>query len=498
MKMYNFARLLAGSFLMAGITWYATLSADNQTPTVSEIHSDHSLPFRIKLKKADFKLPMGVQTYVHGMHGDKVLIITGRIDGLHGFVSGSKNNFPSKLQNTSVFVLDLAKKKTYIRSLLDPESGLTQNQVDLLSVTAAQAYQSGKTLYIAGGYGVDTATGRFNTKDALTAIDLPGLIHWVTNPCDCETAAEHIRQIFDDTFKVTGGYMNKVEGDHPTLLVMGHEFNGFYNDPTQLPPVFQQYTEQVRRFRIIDDGINLSIIHENPLPTIRDPNYHRRDLNVVPIVKKENHQLEQSFAALSGVFTPTTGIWTVPVEVTADGVPSMADPNLPSTFKQGMNSYDCATFGMFSEKTGEMYTILLGGISFGFFEETSDGFQFKTDDRIPFISQTTTLKIDKHGKYTQHFMKHGGFPLILSKTVNRGNSLLFGSECEAVLLNKIHKYSNDVLKLDYIKKPTVIGYVIGGIQSTVPNTSSQADSSTSKYIFKIIVEPVFHHCNASD
>ncbi|MFI5343803.1 MAG: hypothetical protein ACHQUC_06235 [Chlamydiales bacterium] len=496
--MYNFVRLLAGSFMMVGIAWCAALSADNQTPTVSKIHSDHSLPFRVKLKKADFNLPMGVQTYVHGMYDNKVLIITGRIDGLHGFVIGNTNNFSPKLQNTSVFVLDLAKKKTYIRSLLDPKSGLTQNQVDLLSVTAAQAYQSGKTLYIVGGYGVDSATGQLNTKNALTAIDVPGLIHWVTKPCNGGTAAKHVRQIFDDTFKVTGGYMNKIEGDHPTLLVMGHEFNGFYNDPTQQPPVFQQYTEQVRRFHIIDDGVNLSIIHENPLPSIPDPNYRRRDLNVVPIVKRENHKLEQSFAVLSGVFTPMFGIWTVPVEVTADGVPSMADPNLPATFKQGMNSYDCATFGMFSEKTGEMYTILLGVISFGFFEETSDGFQFQTDPEIPFISQTTTLKIDKHGKYTQYFMKHGSFPLILSKTVNRGNPLLFGSECEAILLNKIPKYSNEVLKLDCITKPTVIGYVVGGIQSTLPNTNTQADTSTSNYIFKIIVEPVYHHCNASD
>lgn len=168
----------------------------------------------------------------------------------------------------------------------------------------------------------------------------------------------------------------------------------------------------------------------------------------------------------------------------------MADPNLPSTFKQGMNNYDCATFGMFSKKNGDMYTILLGGISFGFFEKTCEGLEFKTDEEFPFISQTTTIKIDKHGKYTQHFMKHGGFPLICSKTVNAGNPLLFGAECEVFLFNDIPKYSNDVLKLDSIKKPTLIGYVIGGIQSTVPNTSTQADSSPSRHLFKVIVEPV--------
>lgn len=434
---------------------------------------------------------MGIQSYIHGTYRNKWLLITGRVDGLHGFVEDSTNNFPAQLQNTTIFVIDPLKGKTYTRSLLDPESGLTQEQIDVLSATAAQGYQSGKTLYITGGYGFNSATGRPDTKNALTAINIPGLIHWVVNPSSGETAAEHIRQIFDDIFKVTGGYMNQV-GDHPTLLIMGHEFNGFYMDPIQQPPVFQKYTKQVRRFHIIDDGVNLSFIPEISLPFIPDPNYRRRDLNVVPVIKKANKKLKQGFVALSGVFTPTTGIWTVPVEITSQGHTSMADPTLPSTFKQGMNNYDCATFGMFSEKTGDMYTILLGGMSFGFFEETEEGLIFNTDPEIPFISQTTTVRIDKHGNYTQHFMKHGGFPLIRSKTINAGNPLLFGSEAEVILFNYIPKYNNDVVLLDSIKKPILIGYMVGGIKSTMPNTKIQADSSPSRYLFKVIVEPVVH------
>jgi len=497
MKMSNFSRsltfshLLTHFLLMIGLGWGAAISADNQTPTLSKIHSDRCLPFRIKLEKADFKLPIGVHTYIHGIHHDKWLIITGRIDGLHGFVENSTDNFPTTLQNTMVFVIDPIKKKTITRSLLDPESGLTQEQVDLLSVTAAQGYQSGKTLYITGGYGVDSATGNLDTKNALTAIDIPGLMHWVTNPSPGETAAEHIRQIFDDIFKVTGGYMHKIE-DHPTLLIMGQEFNGFYADPLQQPPEFQQYTKQVRRFHIHDDGINLSFTPEISLPTIPDPNFRRRDLNVVPVVREVNKKLKKSFVVLSGVFTLTTGVWTVPVEINAYGVPGMADPALSSTFKQAMNHYDSATFGMFSKKTGDMYTILLGGISFGFIKETKKGFTFKTDEEIPFINQTTTIRIDKRGNYTQHLMKDGGFPLIRSKTIHRGNPLLFGAECEVFLLNGVPKYSNDVLKLDSIKKKTLIGYVVGGIQSTVPNTETQADSSPSRYLFKIFVEPVRH------
>lgn len=478
-------------FLFLLMAWSSVACADNQTDTVSPVHSDKTLPFRVKLKKAHFKLPQGIQSYVHGIHHNKWLIITGRIGGLHGFVTNSTDNFPTREQNTTVFVVDPIKKKTYSRSLLDPTSGLTQMQVDLLSVTAAQGYQSRDTLYITGGYGLNSATGGLDTKNALTAIDIPGLIHWVVDPSPGESAAQHIRQIFDDTFKVTGGYMNQT-GKNPTLLVMGHDFDGFYNDPMQQPPVFQAYTEQVRRFYINDDGVNLSITPIRSLPSIPDPNYRRRDLNVVPVVSKVKNKLKHSFVVLSGVFTPTTGIWTVPVEVAGNGTPSMADPSLPSTFKQGMNNYDCATFGMFSEKNRSMYVILLGGMSFGFFEKTEDGTQFKTDSEIPFISQTTTIQIDASGNYSQHLMARGGFPNIPSKKVNPGNSLLFGSEAEVFLHREVPMYDNEVLQLDKITKPTVIGYVLGGIASTLPNTDTQADSFPSRYLFKVIVEPVCH------
>jgi len=492
MNLYKLSYLLACVPLIAGTGYFAAISADNQTPTVSKIYSDRSLPYRVKLKIADFELPVGVQSYIHAIYKDKWLIITGREGGLHGFVSNSTNNFPVNEQNTNVFVIDPIKKKTYVRSLLDPSSGLTQEQVDLLSVTAAQGYQSGKTLYITGGYGVDTSTGELDTKNALSAIDVPGLIHWVINPYEGETAAEHIRQIFDDLFKVTGGYMHKT-GNNPTLLIMGHEFDGFYADPMQSPPVFQQYTEQVRRFHIHDDGVNLSFTAEDSLPIVPYPDYRRRDLNVVPVVKWENHKLQNSFAVLSGVFTLSVGVWTVPVEVTADGFPYEADPNLTSTFKQGMNNYDCATFGMFSEKTGDMYTLLLGGMTFGYYQESSNGLEFVTDPEIPFTSQTTTVKIDKKGRYTQHFMKDGGFPFIPNGVISNPGPLYFGSECEVFLLNKVPKYCNDIIKLDSIKKPTRIGYVVGGIQSTLLNTNTQADSAPSRYIFEVIVEPTCHH-----
>lgn len=482
-------RCLFTSFLALGFACCPKISAQNQTPTVSKVHSEKSLPFRVTLKEAGFELPIGVQTYMHAVHKNKSLIITGRVDGLHGFVLNSDDNFPVKAQNTFVFVVDLEKKKTYYRSLNDPSSGLTQQQIDLLSVTAAQGYQLGETLFITGGYGVDTATGRLNTKDSLTAINVPGLIKWVVKKKG--TVAENIHQVFDPIFKVTGGYMTRVENG-PTLLIFGHDFDGFYKNFVQQPPVFQRYTLEVRRFDIHFDGKNLSF---TPLPSTtlaQDPGAcRRRDLSGCPIVEIKNKKVKLATDILSGVFTPSIempGVWTVPIRVSKKGNVSMDDPNLPSTFKQGMNNYDCATFGMFSEKTGDMYSMLFGGMSFGFFEKVGNKTQFMTDSFIPFISQSTCVKTDKKGKYSQFFLSSGSFPFIPLPT-DPTKSFLLGSECEVSLLDQIPKYSNNVLKLDKIKQRTLVGYIIGGIEGTQPNFGV---SYPSKRIFKIFVEPIEH------
>ena len=128
-----------------------------------------------------------------------------------------------------------------------------------------------------------------------------------------------------------------------------------------------------------------------------------------------------SSVALSGVFTLPGGAWTVPVSISPLGVPSMADPSLPGTFKQGMNNYVAPTLGLYST-SGNMYTVVMGGISFGYF---ANGV-FQTDVELPFINQVTTIRIDPQGLFTQYLMD-AEYPLIRSTGSNPGNPLLFGA-----------------------------------------------------------------------
>lgn len=444
----------------------------NQTSTVSPIFPPTSLPFDVVIQEASFMLPSGIHSGAFAVYKDKWLFLAGRTNGLHGFGPGI-GNFPPSKQNTIAYVVDLQSKAVFFRSLDDPTSGLSQQQIDQLSVTSPQSFFQGNTLYISGGYGVDTATGLFSTKSVLTAIDIPGFIKWVIDPSD-ESAVKHIRQTSHPLLQVTGGYMTAVNPHLTSLLVFGQNFKGFYTVDSN-----GDYTQQVRCFQIID---NEGKLYVQPRKSQKpDPNYRRRDLNVVPVIRNN----KQAFVALSGVFTLDGGIWTVPVLIKTDGTATMADPSDPGTFKQGMNNYVSSDVGLYSQSTKDMYVILMGGISYGFFS----GGVFQTDPDIPFINQVTTIKIDKKDNFTQYLMNNQ-FPVILSTGTNPGNPLLFGAGAYFIPASDVPSYSNGVVQLDKIKEPTLLGYIVGGIMSTVANTGSQAESTASPYIFEVILNPL--------
>ncbi len=441
------------------------LCADNQTEYVSVILPGRELPYSVEVTKAEYELPVGLHSGAIALYDGKWVIIGGRLNGLHGFDPGD-DNFPPDQQNTSIFVVDYKNKKTYSRPL-DVDEAL----IDTLSVTSSQYYQKGDTLYITGGYGVITATGEFSTKDTLTAVDLPGIIKWVMFE-STHTASHYLRQTQNSALQVTGGDMFQI-GDEPTLLIFGQNFAGFYHDESN-----GDYTCQVRPFKIHDDGKTLSVSIKDPIPENPEPAFRRRDLNVVPIIEGNE---KAALMAYSGVFTLTSGIWTVPVHISAKGEPTMENPNSFTSLKQGMNNYVSSTLGLYSKKCREMYTLIFGGLSYGYFADGS----FQTDSEVPFINQITTIKRDSRGVQTQYLMD-ATFPEIISTQSNPGNPLLFGTGAMYFPKTDIPHYENNVLKLDELPKGrTHVGYIVGGIQSTLPNTNSNSDSAASPYIFKV-------------
>lgn len=453
-------------FLLLFTLLLQPLLADNQTPDVSTVYPETPLPYSLQIDSASFNLPSGIQAYASAIYKEKWVLIAGRTNGLHDF-SNVGNNFPPNFQNTTIYVVDPESGSATSRDLT-AGSGLSQDVIDCLSVTASQSFQNGRALYIVGGYGINTGTGEMETKSTLTAINLKELIHWVEGKKSSLTKV--VRQTSHPLLQVTGGFLFQNSSHDPFLLMLGQNFIGLYKDDSN-----GIYTQQIRPFWLVDDGDRLAILPHVSATTF--PDYRRRDLNIVPILRRN----QPAYAILGGVFTTTTGVWTVPITVFPDGSSFEPDPTAASTFKQAMNHYNCPAFGLYSTKTQDMYVVLPGGISYGYFDNGT----FTTDPEFPFINQVTTIQIDRNDNYTQ-FLMDAVYPVIQSG----GNDLRFGAEAVFFPKDGIKLYHNGVIQLDKIKESTVIGYIVGGIASQVANTTNPLTETTSSpYIFTVTLTP---------
>ena len=455
--------------------------ADNQTPTVSPVSTDtSSLSYTIKLRKRDVPTLPTLQSFASGQSNGLWVIIGGRTNGLHNFTNNPVKNFPPAKQNKSIHVIDPATGQKWSRRLDD--STLTQDQVDALSTTATENIQIGETLYVVGGYGYSRSLKDFKTYSSMTAFDLPTIVKWVRKEgaAGKRDLAKIIRQTDRAVLKVTGGQLLMI--GNRAYLTFGQLFDGGYGGPT---PPNQGYTGQVRSFTIVDDGTTLSIsdIKRHPAtPNLTD--YRRRDYNLVPFIDTADGKRHPKLAALAGVFTETTGMFTVPVEINRNGVPSMADPTAPSTFKQAMNGYNCATLPIFDSRNGESHAVLFGGISYVYYRPVVK--KFVQDSEFPFINDITTVVRKPDGSYSQ--ILNGEFPVVKDADDKR---LRFGAEAGVFLNPNIPLTNNGMVDVAKLKssgttKEFVVGWIYGGIAADAGNNGN---STASNLIFDIVLTP---------
>lgn len=472
------------------------IHAANQTTTATPVIVGGALPYSVQLQQYDVGRALdrpAVHSFVAGEHNGQWVVIGGQSNGLHGF-DVDRTSIPERFQNADVWVIDPVAKTSWSRSLVPGEanSGLTNEQ--LLSITTANAQfeQIGERLYVTGGFGdndvVDPA-GR-DTFDTLTAFDLPGLVDWAKGGAG--TAIDHVRQINDPLFKVTGGDMYAI-GDQ-VHLVFGQDFNQEYVGNS----FNGEYTKQVRSFTIQDDGTTLGFTEVQS--TTPEEHFRRRDLNVYPTIQDNGGTLEQGITVLSGVFTETRGAWTVPVEIDANGNPTQidygndplnSDGGLDSdarVFKQGMNNYHAAKLGMFSTETGDMHELLFGGITLQEYDTVND--VFVTDTRLPNTSQISSIVRQDDGSYEQHFL--GVFPELFTDE-DEPRLMRFGSNAEFFIADDIETFENGVIDFDQLPiGETTVGYIFGGIITNAPHVfgNPTALSSASGEIFEVVLTKV--------
>lgn len=467
------------------MSFWTMARADNQTPDITLPVTDYPMPYNLNLGVRDFgttPLPT-LQSFASAQQAGNWVMLGGRTNGLHGFSQGSAISFPPASQSHDIWVVDPVTKQSWSRSL--DSSGLPIGMIDALSASSYESMQVGSKLYVVGGYGFDRTANTSQTYNNLTSVDLNGLISWVKGDPSAPSVTSIFRTIQDPSLRVTGGGLADVNGR--AMLVFGQNFNGDFD-----PSANGNYTDQVRSFDIVDTPTSLAIQNLSASPNPGDESLFRRTGdNLVGILHRDpvSGALSEGLVALGGVFTSTDGVWTVPVTIGADGVPHSADPAAAGTFKQAVNVYSSAHFGSFSQTTGANYITLFGGISYATVDPITH--TATTDAELPFTNAITTIVIDRNGQFTQNLMT-AEFPTLISQSSNPGNTLLFGTTAQFFLANGIAQYSNGVIDLDSVmanatSDTVTLGYVFGGIASTVPNTNSSSDSGASNTVFEVTI-----------
>jgi hypothetical protein len=384
--------------------------------------------------------------------------------------------FDPSYENREIWVINPLTRESWHKSLeTTAASGLTQDQIDSLSSVNTQFFQDGENLLVAGGYGYQRSVSDWVTYQTLTAINVPGIVAWVQEPPGSETtrAADHIDQIIDNYFQVTGGGLERTGVEYQ--LIFGQNYAGRYR-----PQFNGIYRKQVRRFRVdLRNGLSIPAATKESTP--QDEAYRRRDLNIMTMLQRSSAHdgFEEVAVALSGVFTPEGGVFTVPVVIEAGGVVTMQDPAAADTMKQGLQIYHCAKAGLYHRATDEMHMLLFGGITIQEYDHASE--TWAIDKNAPFTNQCSVVVRTRDGKFKQYFLPTR-FPVILSD----GKELRFGSNAEFFYGSGVPLLHPKVIDLASLREPTVIGHIFGGI---VADAGNNGNTGSSGRVFEVLLTP---------
>lgn len=366
----------------------------------------------------------------------------GRTDGLHRRQPWA--TFDSEGQNSQIMVVDPLTGKmvsTGLEALPDPIQ-------DQLRSTNMEFHQQGDLLYLVGGYGYSKMADDHLTYPYMTVVEVSGVIKAIE---EGRSFSPFFRQVKDENLAVTGGALHQLNGIF--YLTGGQRFDGRYN-PMGGPSYVQQYTNAIRKFKVVEEGRS---IHLHFLSEIKDTvQLHRRDYNVLPQILPNG---AEGLTAFSGVF-----------RYEAD-LPFMNCVNIDSSgylvnndFWQFYNQYHCAHIPVYSQKSGEMHNLFLGGIA-QYYDSAGVMVQ---DDNVPFVSTIARVTRDRKGRMSEYKLP-GRMPVYL------------GSSAEFIPLEQTPCYPNGVIKLDEITaSSTQIGYILGGIAAPSRNIFWENDGTQSK------------------
>ena len=399
-----------------------------------------------------------VHSYSWGKTTDgKWIIVGGRIDGLHqrqpfaAFLESSNNKF--------VFLVDLVNNQSWSASL----QTLPASIYEQLQSTNQEFQQRNNTLYVIGGYGYSTTEDEHITYPNLTAIDIDGLANALINGTGITS---FFRQISDPVLAVTGGQLDLLNDTF--YLCGGQYFEGRYNPmgPTHGPGFIQEYTDEIRKFEIVDDGSSLSINNYQAIHNTDD--LHRRDYNMLPQIFPNG---EQGFTMFSGVFQPNIDLpFLNTVDVTNSGY------TVNNIFSQYLSQYHSAKVPVFDSTNSTMHSLFFGGMSQYTLDVNGNLIQ---DNNVPFVKTISRVTRNSDGSMVESML-------------DIEMPALLGSGAEFIPVDDTTLYlNNGIVDLNALPSGnTLIGHIYGGIESSQENIffiNNGTQSNASNQIFRVFI-----------
>ena len=329
---------------------------------------------------------------------------------------------------------------------------VTITAVGTNTITLSQAATATAT-----GAALTASTDNFTTYDTLTSINVKGMIRAVMSGGDVAKESA-IRQISDPRLAVTGGDLGTLGGR--TYLVFGQNFQGGYAlraNPAAPPSFTQIYSDEIQSFRIVAAGKTLAI---KGYQALRDPtNFRRRDGNMGSVITRSG---QPGFAYYGGVFTPgnNAAAYQAPILIGANG-----KVRVDASYQQFFDQYTTANIPLYDAKSRAMIAVFMGGIGIYDYDYPNGPLTNLTSggNSPGWVDDVSSLVQSKNGQDQEFIM-----PPIPGPGTTARMSAFFASP-------SVPAYANGVIKLNKLKRPTVLGYMYGGIYSTVAANGQHGD-----------------------
>jgi hypothetical protein len=502
--------------------WIIAASPAKPQPKAAASTAAADVPYRLTLRPFQVAGLPGLHSVAHAVLGNKLVIVSGRTNGMHDFLpqrqAGLIWSFPPEKANDRVYVVDLTTRKLAGSASVDTLPAWIARQ---LRATNTQSFTKDGWFYIVGGYGV-TADGKsMRTFDQVLAIDLEALIRTVGSggKLDAQFAQQHMHAGDHPALQVSGGAIEQF-GDQ-VLLVFGQLFNGLYTTDGSVAQ--QEYSQAVRvlTFSLSSKpgqdqvpGIDVVYVGKCPNPPATTPQptpdgpYHRRDFSLTMVLDPNSEPVTSRIAAFGGVFKGgRMEGYLHPVYitgksdfncVTGGSIPGFTlDEDTCSS--QWLGQYEAPIIPIYDERQRAMYTTSFGGISQFYWDTKSrtlkhDTIDFTKNppvDGLPFINSISTLRVGDPGNgdffhIEEQFPPRGSEPSCLDSSSRPVKAPYLGTDSWFVMANGL-PVKDEVLLLARIKSPVVVGYIFGGIASTLPYPGKA--TCASDMVYAVTLDP---------